>query len=282
MHKKIGRIITTSTLFAIMFTLVMTSEAISASWEVKVTAKTSSGARNKVSFGQQSDASAGYDPRYDVPGMPAGPISAYFPHSDWAFSADEYWRDIRGNGLSKTWDLNVDSSQIGSTITLTWDASSIDGKYSAILTDVAGNSSVDMGSQSSYSYSNTGSRQFVIVSEKLVTYVEGPSNLSGYNSNGATALKWVDNTSDEVAFIVERRGAKESDWYELAQVGADATTYSDSVVDFGYMKYYLYRVKAVNGLVGSDYSNEARVLASSTEKSTESTGTNTYKFKKLK
>lgn len=275
MHKKIGKILTTSTLFAIMFTLVTASEAISASWEVKVTAKTSSGARNKVSFGQQGDATDVYDPRYDVPAMPAGPISAYFPHSDWAFSADQYWRDVQGSGLSKSWDLNVDSSKAG-TITLTWDASSIDGKYSAILTDVAGNSSVDMGSQTSYSYTNTGSRQFVITSEKLVDYVEGPSNLSGYNSDGVAVLKWVDNTSDEVAFIVERRNSRASDWTEVAQVGADTTSYSDSSVDFS-RKYYLYRVKAINGLVGSDYSNEAKVIVTRIG----STKTKTYKFKKL-
>lgn len=254
-----------SILVTIMLLLVTSTDAISAGWEVWVTGKTSDGARNKVSFGQQTDATDVYDPRYEVPAMPSGPISMNFPHSDWVFSADGFWRDIRGNGLTKSWDLDVGSNRFGSSITLTWDASIVDGMYDLTLTDLSTGTDVNMSSQSTYSYTNAGLRQFVISSEKLVTYLEAPTGLSGSSAGDSVSLNWTDNTEDETGYVVERKSGAiyYSGWEVLGEVGSDVTTYADNSVDFDNVYFYRYRVKAVNGTISSDYSGGAYIRENS-------------------
>lgn len=259
MHKNTVKILTGITFFAIMFTLITASDAISASWEVKITATLDTGARNRVTFGQEADGTVGYDPKYDVPAMSSGPIAAYFPHTDWTFSAVRYWRDVRASTLTSSWDLNVDSGQVGRTITLTWNSKDIDGRYGVTLKDNTSNEEINMNSQASYSFVNGGSRQFTISSEKLVTFLEVPSNLTGKYANGVIELNWTDNAVDEATFSLERRAGLRSEWRELSQLPADSSAYTDSAVDFDNNRSYYYRVKAVNGTTSSEFSNKVRV-----------------------
>lgn len=255
-----------SILITLMLILVTSTDAISAGWEVWVTGKTSDGARNRVSFGQQADATDGYDARYEVPAMPSGPISLKFPHSDWEYLSDGFWRDIRANGLTKSWDLEVNSNRIGRDITLTWDASVVNDKYNLTLTDLSTGVEVNMASQGTYSYTNAGLRQFVITSEKLVSYLEAPTGLTGIGSAESVVLNWTDNTGDETGYVVERKSVvrNSSGWEIVGEVGSNESTYADNSVDFDNVHNYSYRVKAVNGAISSDYSRAVSVSKNST------------------
>jgi predicted phage tail protein len=70
-------------------------------------------------------------------------------------------------------------------------------------------------------------------------------------------LRWVDNSGNEIGFIVERSADGGKSWGKVAWTGANATGFSDLSV--AARKTYKYRVKAVNEAGSSAY-----VLASAT------------------
>ncbi|MFT7273683.1 MAG: hypothetical protein ACI9V1_003224 [Spirosomataceae bacterium] len=82
---------------------------------------------------------------------------------------------------------------------------------------------------------------------------EKPYNLRGSLSNGKIFLNWKDDTLREENFEVER---SEDDGTTFAKVGTalrNMLTFNDSTMERG--KTYKYRVRAVNTLGGSGYSN---------------------------
>ena len=66
-------------------------------------------------------------------------------------------------------------------------------------------------------------------------------------------LYWQDNADNETAYIVERK-AQGGSFAKLTQLAANQTQYTDSEAQAGTVYYY--RVKAINGLLSSAYSNE--------------------------
>lgn len=85
-----------------------------------------------------------------------------------------------------------------------------------------------------------------------------PSNLAAGSNllQPKPILYWKDNSSNETAFVIERKS--KGSYEKLAQVAADQTKYTDSSAEAG-MTYY-YRVKAVNNQLSSGYSNEVSDL----------------------
>ena len=71
----------------------------------------------------------------------------------------------------------------------------------------------------------------------------------------AILLAWTDNSDDEQAFVVERRGPDDAAFRELTRLGAGTTAYIDT--DLVACETYEYRVQAVNLAGASGYSNEA-------------------------
>lgn len=67
-------------------------------------------------------------------------------------------------------------------------------------------------------------------------------------------LFWSDNSSNETAFVIERK-AEGGSYTQLTQVNPGQTSFVDTRAEKG-IRYY-YRVKAINGQVSSGYSNEA-------------------------
>ncbi|HYV32192.1 MAG TPA: hypothetical protein VEO53_13945, partial [Candidatus Binatia bacterium] len=82
-----------------------------------------------------------------------------------------------------------------------------------------------------------------------------PSGLLAELANSVN-LTWTDNSRNETGFEIERSMDK-SQWKLLAAVGADTTTYSDGSVAKN--KSYSYRIRAVNAIGKSSYSNTASV-----------------------
>jgi hypothetical protein len=85
-----------------------------------------------------------------------------------------------------------------------------------------------------------------------------PSNLSVTAISGTEIdLSWTDNATDETGFKIERSKRVNTDYAQVATVGANVTSYSDT----GLKKNttYFYRVRATNANGDSAYSNEDSV-----------------------
>ena len=77
-------------------------------------------------------------------------------------------------------------------------------------------------------------------------------------STNQVNLSWLDNSSNEDGFDIERapdNGGSPGTWAQIATVGANVTTYSDTGLSIN-TKYW-YRVRAYNAGGNSDYSNQA-------------------------
>jgi transcriptional regulator CtsR len=82
-----------------------------------------------------------------------------------------------------------------------------------------------------------------------------PSNLTATAiSSSQINLTWQDNSSDETGFEIERKTGSGS-YSQIATVGANVASYSDTYLSAG--TTYYYRVRAYNAAGNSDYSNEA-------------------------
>jgi fibronectin type 3 domain-containing protein len=74
-------------------------------------------------------------------------------------------------------------------------------------------------------------------------------------SSSQINLTWVDNSSSETGYLIERKATVNGTYAQIAQVGANVQSYSDTNGLSPNTKYY-YRVRATNGTINSDYSNE--------------------------
>jgi hypothetical protein len=72
---------------------------------------------------------------------------------------------------------------------------------------------------------------------------------------GEINLNWVDNSSDEDSFLIERSTSPTGGFAPLATVGPNVGTYADRMV-MRKLTYY-YRVRAARGVAKSGYSNVA-------------------------
>lgn len=124
-----------------------------------------------------------------------------------------------------------------------------------------------LSASTTYSYrvratNNGGDSGFTnVASATTLAAVTLPSAPSGLVATGVSKsrvdLTWVDNASNEQGVKIERSSNGGSTWTQVAQVGANVTTFSDLTVSA--RKTYLYRVLAYNTAGSSAYSNTATV-----------------------
>jgi RHS repeat-associated protein len=74
-------------------------------------------------------------------------------------------------------------------------------------------------------------------------------------SSSSISLSWVDNASNESGFRIERATSLNGTYNEIATVGANVTTFSNTGLAVGTM--YHYQVRAYNATGNSAYSNKA-------------------------
>ena len=81
-----------------------------------------------------------------------------------------------------------------------------------------------------------------------------PTSLTGVFLNGQVTLSWVDNSTNETGYIIERKLGS-GVYSSISTVGANTTTYTDATVVTG--ESYTYRVYSYNATGNStNYSNE--------------------------
>jgi hypothetical protein len=99
-------------------------------------------------------------------------------------------------------------------------------------------------------YSNTANTTTVVCTPTM------PSGLTATQvSQAQIDLAWVDNSNNESGFKIERSPNGTSDWTQIATIGANITTYSNTGLTCG--TTYYYRVRAYNAGGDSGYSNTA-------------------------
>jgi Fibronectin type III domain/Beta-galactosidase len=96
--------------------------------------------------------------------------------------------------------------------------------------------------------------------------VSGTSPLSRPTRASATAVSssrinvsWTDNSNGETGYKIERKTTSAGTYTQIAQVGANVETYSDTNGLDANTRYY-YRIRATNGTIDSDYSNQPSAL----------------------
>ena len=103
--------------------------------------------------------------------------SLYFDKPGWGARAGRYANDIRPQsaqpGDTETWNFTIETSEVGETVTLSWNASALPiDRFEFTLTDLATGQSINMGEQSNYTYTATGDEiseaRFKIAVVKLV------------------------------------------------------------------------------------------------------------------
>jgi titin len=89
-----------------------------------------------------------------------------------------------------------------------------------------------------------------------------PTNLTATAASYSQInLAWADNATDETGFYIERcTGVDCSDFAQIATVGANVTSYSNT--SLAASTSYSYRVRAYNGAGDSDYTNIASAMTS--------------------
>ena len=78
-------------------------------------------------------------------------------------------------------------------------------------------------------------------------------------SSSSAILRWVDASGNETGFLVERKTGVGGTYQQIASLGANATTCTDTGLTTG--ESYIYRVRATfSGVGDSAWSNEATAI----------------------
>ncbi|HEY2388070.1 MAG TPA: fibronectin type III domain-containing protein [Candidatus Binatia bacterium] len=114
------------------------------------------------------------------------------------------------------------------------------------------------------SYSNTATVGFPVASPTPVATPSRPNAPSQLRaaplSTTQIGLTWVDNSADETGFAIYRLLPSGSAYTNIATVGANVTTFTDSGLTPN--TGYSYQVRALNGSLASPFSNVASTVTS--------------------
>lgn len=126
---------------------------------------------NRLTLGADQTATDSFENRWEVGALLGGYIKAYFDHPEWG-NARYYWQDIRDVYLPKEWVFYVESGYVNSNISLEWIMSNVPDTVKLYLVDTVLNMTIDMKTQSSYTYTNT-SADAKIFTVRADGYIDG-------------------------------------------------------------------------------------------------------------
>src|SRR5262249_38952813 len=102
---------------------------------------------------------------------------------------------------------------------------------------------------------NTGGFSNYSNEQSAITTLNSPTSLNATTvSSSQISLTWTDNSSSESGFKIERSPVDNSHYTEVATVGANIASYSDT--DLSQNTKYYYRVRAYNAVATSGYTAE--------------------------
>ncbi len=81
-------------------------------------------------------------------------------------------------------------------------------------------------------------------------------------SDSKVRLNWADNSADETGFKVERKTGANGAFQQISTLPPDSTSFDDTGLTNG--TPYIYRVRAINSISNSPYSNESGATTSTT------------------
>lgn len=229
-------------------------------WEVTVSVRYGDDITH-LAIGGDKMATDGYDNRWDSKGVLGGYLNAFFYHPEWAKDTPYFWSDIRDLGLPDEWSFSVSARY--RTIDIYWSLSAApDGLELTFIDDYTG-ATVDMRTQSSYTYANVSSaaRPFrVVVSGALDTGGGGGGGGGGEEPPADTVPPETSITSDVPEFI-------DASPLGITYTGSDNVTpvealeYSYSVSDGGSWSAWSTDTEAVVGGLSDDGTHSFQVKA---------------------
>ncbi|MFM8392605.1 MAG: fibronectin type III domain-containing protein, partial [Acidobacteriota bacterium] len=107
------------------------------------------------------------------------------------------------------------------------------------------------------------------------------------SSTSQVSLAWIDTSTNETGFLIQRRSGINDPWLTVATTPANTTTYVNG--DLVSNSVYVFRVRALNGSTESTASNEASILVpvnsftnlTSSQSSSDSVSRSSSKYYKL-
>jgi PKD repeat protein len=150
--------------------------------------------------------------------------------------------DTDGSITSYQWAFGDGGTASGSTASHSYSGA---GTFTATLTITD-----NLGAQSSTSVG-------ISVSAPLVDLKRPDSLTATLVGRSTVTLNWIDTSTGEQGFYIERTPKSLAEWERVGQVGPNATSYSE-IISRG---AYSYRVQAFNATVGalSPFSNKVTV-----------------------
>ncbi len=155
----------------------------------------------RVNFGADESATDWFENRWDSRAMRGDRLNAYFYHPEWGQSTPYFWREIKTPALPKEWPFYVESRY--SRHDLNWDLSNVPATVELELVDDYAGVSVNMRTQSSYSYNSTSPdpRPFRVVASGSIDGWEAPVDAVPPDTEITTAVPaFLDSTSLTVEF----------------------------------------------------------------------------------
>lgn len=98
---------------------------------------------------------------------------------------------------------------------------------------------------------------FTTAAPVVVTPPSSPSKLKAVSAGGNIFLSWIDNSTNEENFVLERRLGATGAFIQVATISADTTSFTDVAAPKGLLTY---RLKACNSAGCSDFSNNSLVF----------------------
>ena len=93
-------------------------------------------------------------------------------------------------------------------------------------------------------------------------YIESPTdlNISKFNQNSIFGLWWEDNSDNEDGFEIWRKDGSSGEFELLVSLPENSMAYNDTIDTSN--EIYFYKVRAVNSLTNSEFSNEVNTSQS--------------------
>jgi hypothetical protein len=231
---------------------------------------------NHLEAGVFSSGTDRYDNDSDVVALLAGPLQAAFTHegeTSYPGYLQWLWRDIRADGIPKTWKINVASQQSGSPITVEWTTPpSIpsDACHLGVVSfqDQTTGQLIDLNANSTYSYVSNGTvgnpevRSFTLTVNSIPHNSPAtPTGLQSKSQRFQTQLKWTANSETNLTgYHVWRSTSSGSGYKLLNAVPVHKTQYLDRHLRSGTTYYYTLKAVGANGCE-SGFSQQTAAIA---------------------